>query len=359
MYGPCQQAGQAVPLPIPLLLKREPLAGTLSVTAYNGGCGSLTTTGYKVTIIDYALVTITATPVVSAGNLTSTMVVKIKLFDVEGKAINCSGGIATLCSNISSAVFTTVVDNLDGTYSSLLTSPANELKICGTVGGIPLSATTNVTFTGPQGSIKGNGPILETDIPKLTFNFSAGVGPFNVIYRSAKSTKNDTLTNVTNGQKISVAKIPSTTLYTMVSIIDNATGERRNDNFTRDTTTIVVLAPKIIVTLKADAPVLEKDSVWRTRLSVHVKNIGDLDLANVQVKLNLKDVFPSPVTYVLDSVRVNGTTVIKNPVYDGVQQTDLFSRIHKKRIPADTRPGRWRNRTAGYTHCAKQYDRWH
>jgi gliding motility-associated-like protein len=312
-----------------ITVKAGAAAGTISVTAFNGACASLTTSSYKATIIDHAQVTITATPVVASGNLSSTMLVKIQLFDVEGKPVTCSGGIATLCSNIPSAIFSTVADNNDGTYSSFLSSPANNIKICGTVGGIPLSKTTNVTFTGPQGGIKGNGPILETEIPKLTFTFTSGVGPFTVIYRSAKSTRNDTLTNVVSGRAIPVASIPSTTLYTLLSIIDNGTGERRNDNFNRDTATVIVVGPRIIVTLHADPAKYERDSLWSTKLTLHVKNIGELDLSNVQVKLNLKDVFPSPVTYVLDSVVVNGTTVVKNSSYDGVQNSDLFARLNK------------------------------
>ena len=133
-----------------------------------------------------------------------------------------------------------------------------------------------------------------------------------------------------------VAFIPSTTFYKLVSVID-ANGERRDNNFNRDTATIIVVTPRIIVTLHADPAVLGQDSTWSFRLTLHVKNIGELDLSNVQVKLNLKDVFPSPVTYVLDSVRVNGTTVTKNNSYDGIQNTDLFARLNriKNKLPTD------------------------
>jgi gliding motility-associated-like protein len=320
-------------------VKAGATTGMITVTAVNSGCSGISSTAsMPVTIIDYAKVTITATPTISAGNLTSTMLVSIQLFDVNGNVVNCSGGIATLCSNVASAVFSTVVDHNDGTYTSYLSSPANDIRICGTVGGIPISKTTNVTFTGPQGGIKGNGPILAHETPKLTFTFTAGTGPFNVIYRSEKSNKNDTLTKVVSGQPIPVALIPSTTLYRLVQIID-ANGERRVDNFNRDTATIIVLAPKIVVTLKSDTPEHIGDSTWKTRLTLHVKNIGDLDLANVQVKLNLKEVFPNPVTYVLDSVTVNGTTVVKNSSYDGTQETDLFAKLRNldNRMSADTR----------------------
>jgi gliding motility-associated-like protein len=303
--------------------------GVISVTPFNGTCAGTAVT-YNVSIIDYARVTISGTPVTASGNNNNPINVKIQLIDVLGNLIGCSGGPATLCTN--SGSFTTVVDNGDGTYTSQLTSSANDVTICGAVAGVQISQTSKVTFTGPQGGIKSNGPILDFETPKITFTATAGRAPFTVIYHSAKSPqgKNDTLTNVTSGTAIGVALIPSTTLYTLVSVID-ANGERRDNNFIRDTTTTIVLAPKVIITLKADAPVKEQDNLWSTRLVVHTKNIGDLDLSNSQARLNLRDVFPNPVTYVLDSVKVAGTTVVPNRNYDGILSTDLFARLNKKK----------------------------
>jgi gliding motility-associated-like protein len=303
--------------------------GTISVVPYIGSCAG-TGVNYSVVIIDYAKVTITGTPVTAAGNNNNPIQVKIQLIDVNGNLVSCSGGIATLCSN--SGLFSTVVDNNDGTYISTLTSPANDVTICGSVAGVPILQTTKVTFTGPQGGIKGNGPILATETPKITFTATAGRAPFTVIYHSEKSPqgKNDTLTNYTSGKVVPVSLIPSTTRYTLVSVTD-ANGESRINNFIRDTATIVVLAPKVIITLHADVPVKEKDSTWSTRITVNTKNIGDLDLSNSQARLNLKDVFPSPVTYVLDSVKIYGTTVVPNKNYDGVVNTDLFAKLNKPR----------------------------
>lgn len=303
--------------------------GNITVTPYNIGCAG-NTVSYAAAIIDYAKVTITGTPVSASGNNNNPITVTIQLIDVLGNLIHCSGGTATLCTN--SGTFSSVVDNNDGTYTSTLVSTANDVRICGTVAGVTISNTTTVTFTGPQGGIKSNGPILATEIPKVTFTATAGRAPFTVIYHSAKSAAgiNDTLKNVTSGVPYDVAQIPSTTLYTLVSVID-ANGERRDNNFIRDTTTTIVLAPKVIITLKADPAKQEKDSSWATRIVVVTKNIGDLDLSNSQARLNLHDVFPSPVTYVLDSVKVSGTTVVPNTNYDGVNSTDLFARVNRRR----------------------------
>jgi gliding motility-associated-like protein len=303
--------------------------GTISVMPYNGSCAG-TPVDYTISIIDYARVTISGTPVAAAGNNNNPIKVTIQLIDITGNVIGCSGGPATLCSN--SGTFTTVVDNGDGTYTSYLTSSANDVTICGAVAGVQISQTTKVTFTGPQGGIKSNGPILDFEIPKITFTATEGRAPFTVIYHSAKSPvgKNDTLINVTSGTAYPVKLIPSTTVYTLVSVID-ANNERRDNNFIRDTTTTIVLAPKVIITLKADTPKKEADSTWATRIVVHTKNIGDMDLSNSQARLNLRTVFPLPVTYVLDSVRVSGRTVVPNRNYDGILNEDLFARLNKGR----------------------------
>lgn len=302
--------------------------GTISVVPYNGTCIG-NTVNYVASIIDYAKVTMTGIPVSASGNKNSAITITVSLYDANGNRINCSGGkaVINICDN-NPGSFTTVIDNNDGTYTTQLTASANDLSICGSVGGVPIQQQAKVTFTGPQGSIRGNGPILSTETPVLTFDMSAGKAPFTVIYKSAKNTKTDTLTNYTSGAPTGVALIPSTTLYTLVSIID-ANGERRDNNFTRDTATVIVLSPKVIITLKADPAKQEKDSSWATRLVVKTKNIGDLDLSNSQALLSLKNVFPSPVTYVLDSVTYAGNTVTPNKIYDGQQNTDLFAKIRK------------------------------
>ena len=304
--------------------------GTISVTAFNGTCQGNTIT-YQPSVIDYTNVTITGLPVVASGNNNSAITITVTLYDVNGNKINCSGGVASVytCDN-NPGTFTTVVDNNDGTYTTLLTASANDITICGSVGGVLVLKRSKVTFTGPQGGIKPNGPIFDFETPKLTFTATAGRAPFTIIYRSAKSNKNDTVTNITSGTAISVALIPSTTLYTLVSIID-ANGERRDNNFNRDTATVIVVSPKVIITLKADPAKQEKDSSWATRLVVKTKNIGDIDLTGSQARLNLNNVFPSPVTYVLDSVTYSGNTISPNRKYEGVQNTDLFARVNTRK----------------------------
>ncbi len=303
--------------------------GTISVVPYNGTVAGLPVT-FNVSVIDHGQVTLTGLPVTASGNNNSPITVTVTLYDANGNRINCSGGTAIVkfCEN-NPGTFTPVVDNNDGTYTTTVTASANTLDICGTVGGPPIVNKSRVTFTGPQGSIKASVPQLATETPKLTFTMSAGRAPFTVIYKSAKSTKNDTLTNYASATVTPVALIPSTTLYTLVSIID-ANGERRDNNFTRDTASVVVLAPKVIITLKADAAIPDKDSTWITILRVRTKNIGDLDLTNSQAKLDLKTVFPNPVTFKLDSVKYSGITITPNRSYDGISASDLFAKLNNR-----------------------------
>ena len=306
--------------------------GTIKVVPYNGTCFG-DTVSYQVSVIDFAKVTIGASPSTVLGDNNSTSQITIQLYDVNGNLIHCSGGTATLCTN--SGTFTSVVDNGDGTYTSYLKSSANNAIICGSVGGVMIQQTVTTTFTGPQGSISGNGPIFATETPLLTFNFTAGVGPFTVIYKAGNNTKNDTLTNVTSNTPVPVKSISATTLYRMVSIIgtDNA---RRDNNFTRDTATIIVVEPKIVVTLTSTNPKFLADNLYSTVLNIKVKNIGDINLNSVQVKASLKDVFPNPVQFILDSVQQFGVKTVPNNGYDGIQSLDLFSwnsRPGKRTIP--------------------------
>jgi gliding motility-associated-like protein len=304
--------------------------GTISVTAFNGNCQGNTVT-YFAAVIDYTNVTISGLPVIASGNNNSAISITVTLYDVNGNKINCSGGVATVytCDG-NPATFTPVIDNNDGTYSTQLTASANDIQLCGTIGGIPVLKKISVTFTGPQGGIKPNGPIFDFETPKLTFTATAGRAPFTVIYRSPRNNKNDTVTNINSGTAIPAKLIPATTRYTLVSIID-ANGERRDNNFNRDTATVLVVVPKVIITLKADPAKQEVDSSWRTRLLVKTKNIGEIDLFSSQARLNLSTVFPNPVTYVLDSVAYFGNTIVPNKKYEGVQNTDLFARVNTRK----------------------------
>ena len=318
-------------------VKVNNVSGAISVTAFNGTCQG-NTVSTTVAVIDYTRVTLTGLPVVASGNNNSPVTINIQLFDVNGNKINCSGGVASvfMCDPSNPGTFSPVIDNGDGTYTTQLTASANDLAICGSVGGVPVEKKANVTFTGPQGGISANGPIFDFETPKLTFTFTAGRSPYTVIYRSAKSNKNDTLTNVTaNPATYNVPLIPSTTLYRLVSIID-ANGERRDNNFNRDTATIRVVAPRVIITLHADPATQEIDSSWKTKLTVKTKNIGEIDLFSSQALLNLKNVFPSPVTYTLDSVVYSGTIITPNKNYDGVNSTDLFAKINSRKAELKT-----------------------
>ncbi len=69
----------------------------------------------------------------------------------------------------------------------------------------------------PQGVISGTQPICIGQSTNITFNFTSGTGPFDIVYSDGTNSYN--LSGVTNGQTLSVSPITNTT-YTLVSIID-------------------------------------------------------------------------------------------------------------------------------------------
>ncbi|MCA6453979.1 MAG: gliding motility-associated C-terminal domain-containing protein, partial [Chitinophagaceae bacterium] len=296
--------------------------GVITVLPYNGACAG-TGVNMNVSVIDLAKSTLVANPPTATGDNLNTSTVTLQLIDVAGNAITCSAPQISFCGT-TGTVIGSVTDNNNGSYSAKVRSYADTIVVCASVGNTKFKQTATIVFSGPQGSISGNGPIFATETPYLTFNITQGVAPYTVIYKAANRAQNDTLTNVVSNVPIAVANIAATTGYKLVSIIGADNG-RRNNDFIRDTATIQVLDPKILVTLTSDQPVLVKDSTYATRLKIDVTNTGDVDLQSVQVSANLADVFPTPVEFVLDSVSYNGNTVNQNPNFDGKNNFNLFA----------------------------------
>ncbi len=296
--------------------------GVISVVPYNGACAG-TGVSMNLSVIDLAKSTLVANPPAATGDNLNTSTVTLQLIDVAGNAINCSVPQISFCST-AGAVIGTVTDNNNGSYSAKVRSYADTIVVCASVGSAKFRQTATILYSGPQGSISGNGPIFATETPYLNFHITQGATPYTVIYRAANRTQNDTLTNVVSDVPVGVTKIPATTGYKLVSIIGADNGQRNND-FIGDSATIQVLDPKILVTLTSDSPVLVKDSTYATRLSIDVSNTGDVNLQRVQVSANLLDVFPAPVEFTLDSVLFNGSSVKQNPNFDGRNSYDLFA----------------------------------
>lgn len=99
-----------------------------------------------------------------------------------------------------------------GTVTYTITPTANSCS------GTPSTATVNVNPL-PQGSIAGSTALCSSASTNITFNFTAGTAPYDVIYTDG--TNNFSLNDINSGHTVSVNPTTPTT-YTLVSIIDAA-----------------------------------------------------------------------------------------------------------------------------------------
>jgi hypothetical protein len=96
----------------------------------------------------------------------------------------------------------------------------------------------------PQGAIVGNTICSTGGTGQLTFNATAGTGPFTVVYNDG--TANRTASNVSSGVPFNVFTNPSsTTSYTLISVA-SAAGCSRTSGFTGNTGTITINNPPVI-----------------------------------------------------------------------------------------------------------------
>ncbi|MDB5231500.1 MAG: cytochrome c, 20 heme-binding site, partial [Chitinophagaceae bacterium] len=301
---------------------------TYTVTASNSGGSTSGSLSIKViTLPDVYKAALTTNLGFIPANNSTTSQITVQLNDTQGEKLNQSGGTITLATTL--GTISTVTDNNDGTYLATITSSTIGMGVVSAkLNGVSIPQTVSVNFTGPQGSIVGNGPIIFTDIPTLTFTATAGKAPFTLVVKENNSGVVDTLKNVQSDVPVPVKTITQSTTYKLLSITD-ADGATRNSNITRDTISIVVVVhPQLVVTLSVDSLKQETDSSFSTQLTMKVKNVGDIDLSSVQVGANLANVFPPPVEYILDSVVVVGSGIQKNTTYDGINNLNLLGRIN-------------------------------
>lgn len=197
--------------------------------------------------------------------------------------------------------------------------------VTGTNSSGTVSATVVITVNSnivpqPQGSLSAvDFGLLASDTVKLKLTTSNGTAPFTIILSNSLNTTLDTITNLTpvnNVIEFLHKKLDTTKVFTIIKLID-ANNNVRTSGFTKDTTIVNVLKPQILLTLKADPAVKQADNSFKTRLLLKIKNAGQLDLRNVQINANLSKVFPTGISYVLDSVRVLSGGLVLNPTYSG------------------------------------------
>lgn len=145
---------------------------------------------------------------------------------VSGYSASSGATIAQTLTNTGTA---------QGTVTYTITPTANSCP--GTIG----TATVNVNPL-PQGEIAGSATICNGGNNTLTFNFTAGTPPYDVIYNDG--TNNISLNDINSGHTVSVSPTVATT-YTLVSIVDDAgNGCTRNSGFTGAATVAINPLPE-------------------------------------------------------------------------------------------------------------------
>ncbi len=220
--------------------------------------------------------------------------------------------------------------------TSTVISPAIDYTVTASNSGGSVTAIVNITILTdvipqPQGSLNAvDYGLLATDTVKLKLTTSNGVAPFTLILSNNNTTTKDTISNLTPVNNVVTflqKRLDTTKVFTIYKLID-ANNNVRSSGFTKDTTIVNVLKPKILLTLKAEPTIKQADNSFKTRLLLKVKNSGDLDLRNVQVNANLSSVFPVGINYVLDSVRVLAGNFALNPNYTGAGTATSASSIY-------------------------------
>jgi gliding motility-associated-like protein len=182
----------------------------------------------------------------------------------------------------------------------------------------------------PQGALNAvDFKLLANDTVILKLSVSNGTSPFTLILNNSYNTLKDTIKNLVpiNSDVIfKLKQLDTTKIYTIFKLID-ANDNVRSSGFTKDTTKVNVLKPKIVLNLKADPTVKQNDNSFKTKLLLKIKNVGDIDLNNVQVNANLSNALPQGIEYKLDSVRVLTGNLSINPNYNGAGSATAVSRI--------------------------------
>jgi gliding motility-associated-like protein len=180
----------------------------------------------------------------------------------------------------------------------------------------------------PQGSLNAvDYGLLSKDTVKLKLTITNGNAPFTLILSNSANSIKDTISNLTpinNEIEFLHKRLDTSKIFTIFKLID-ANNNTRTVGFTKDTTIVRLLKPQILLTLKADPAMKQADNSYKTRLLLKIKNAGQLNLRNVQVNANLSKVFPSNITYILDSVRVLSGGLILNQNYNGAGSATSIS----------------------------------
>ncbi len=93
-----------------------------------------------------------------------------------------------------------------------------------------------------------------------------------------------------------------------------------------DNKTAVSLTPNPVIGIakSVGAATLQSNGTYNLAYTIRVKNIGNIDLNNVQVVDNIRAAFPVPSVFTITAVNTTGT-LVKNPAFNGNTNTSLLA----------------------------------
>ncbi|WP_281231474.1 T9SS sorting signal type C domain-containing protein [Flavobacterium gelatinilyticum] len=248
------------------------LTATMTVSTAGTGfftASGLTTAGTSVITVTNISSGVCSTPVSSANTINVTVSPSTVGGTVAGGTTICSGSTSaalSLTGQVGSIIrwessvspFSTwnPISNTTASYTSGALTQTTQFRAViqsGTCSVVNSGATTVTVNPLPQGSLSANGPFCVTGAGQLTFNATAGTGPYTIVYTENGGT-NRTVTGVTSGTPFNVFTTPvtTTTNYAIVSVTDaNCT---RSTGFTGGGTAAITVNPLPQGSLSAVSP---------------------------------------------------------------------------------------------------------
>ncbi|NMM50916.1 beta strand repeat-containing protein, partial [Marinigracilibium pacificum] len=215
----------------------------VSVSDANG-CADATPTGTAVVTVS---LTVSGNLAANASQLCAGESVDLT-FTLSGSTTNydvsyTDGSTTFNLVGISSGHVETITPSATATYS--ITSITANASGCNTTTNVSGTPTVTVNPV-PDGTLSGGATICSGASTNLTFNFTGGTAPYNVVY--SDGTTNYTVNNINDGATVSVSP-SATTTYSLVSVTDaNGCADA-----TPTGTAVVTVSPTVSGNLAANA----------------------------------------------------------------------------------------------------------
>ncbi len=179
----------------------------------------------------------------------------------------------------------------------------------------------------PQGGISlVDRNLLKSDSVAFIFKFSQGVAPYKAIIYNTSLNKYDTLINLTDGIIKKIAPVGDSTIFKLIHLSD-ANNTYRTSAFDKDTVALAILYPVMLLQLNSTAPTLKSDGNFDLLLTLKMRNIGQVDLSNLQIDADLSKLFEAGFKYTIDSIEVSNSSLRLNPNYTGLGVSNTLNSV--------------------------------